>query len=397
MIRKMEKGQSMILITALLLAFFAILALVLDGGFLYYMRRNAQNAADAGALAGADDLCKFKLPGQAKTVAENYALDNGVSSASAVVTSYFPTGPGGIVEVTTDINYQTFFARLLNINSSNTPAYAKAGCAPPEGISVMPVAWSCRSPIDPEDGTTQPGCEIIKIEDKNLCTWPDARNEMYIIADSETIVVDTLCKPDGNVDCDSDGDGVDDIVLLSGGDRSWLDLNGGGGGAAELMDWIEGDYEDLFVRPHSWVPVQTGVTASVYDTVHDSILGKQVVMPIFDLFCPEGAPPKTGCPPVHTIEIDGVDDRIIGDDPQDYFHIITFSYWVTTCVESASHKNCPARDVLDEYLKTAGYTGGEINSLQTMEGCFVTGSATGIGGEPGQGIDTGLYVIFLME
>ena len=157
-----------------------------------------------------------------------------------------------------------------------------------------------------------------------------------------------------------------------------------------------GDYEDLFVRPQSWVPAQTGVTASVYDNVHDYIINKRVIMPIFDAYCPDGVPPAPGCI-VHTNPPDEATDLIIGDDPQDYFHIITFSYWVTKCVDSASHKGCPARDVLDDLLKEAGYSGGEINSLQTMEGCFIDGNAIGIGGEPGQGIDTGVYVIFLME
>jgi len=222
---------------------------------------------------------------------------------------------------------------------------------------------------------------------------------MYIIADSEDIEVETLCLPDGNVDCDLDGDGSDDLELLSGGDRSWLDLNAGGGGAAELIDWIEGDYEDLFVRPHSWVPVQTGVTGSVYDAVFDNILNKPVVMPIFDLFCPDGFPPQAGCP-VHAPGEAGATygDLVISSDPQDYFHIITFSFWVTTCVDSAQHGPCPARAHLNTLLQQSGlYTNGEINSLKTMEGCFISGSATGIGGEPGQGIDTGLYVIFLMD
>ena len=63
-IRRLEKGQSLIVVTLLLFAFFAILALVLDGGYTYWMRRNAQNAADAGALTGADTLCKFKYEGE---------------------------------------------------------------------------------------------------------------------------------------------------------------------------------------------------------------------------------------------------------------------------------------------------------------------------------------------
>ena len=394
--RKLERGQSLVLVTALLFAFFAILALVLDGGFLYYMRRNAQNAADSGALAGADDLCKFKIEAQAEAVAVNYALTNGVSSATADATSYFGTSVGGIVEVWTDINYQSFFARLIGLNTTNTPAYAKAGCAPPDGTSVMPVAWSCRDPLGPYPPPYPPPspgteCLVKKVPATTDCTWPAASDKMYIIADSEEIEVETLCESDGGpVDCDLNDDGSIDLELLSGGDRSWLDLNGDGGGAAELIDWIEGDYEDLWVVPHTWVPVQTGVTGSVYDAVADHILDQRVVMPIFDLFCPEGVPPAPGCP-VHA------EDLIYGDDPQDYFHIIALSYWVTTCVDSGPHGPCPGREFLNTQLEAAGYTNGQINSLKTMEGCFVEGNAVGIGGTPGQGIDTGLYTIFLME
>jgi hypothetical protein len=40
---------------------------------------------------------------------------------------------------------------------------------------------------------------------------------------------------------------------------------------------------------------------------------------------------------------------------------------------------------------------GDINSLNSMEGCFLQGTVGGIGGDPGQGIDAGVYVVFLME
>ncbi len=134
----------MVLITAMIFAFFAILALVLDGGILFYMRRNAQNAADAGALAGADYLCKYKDPSNAEVVAENAAFENGVSTVAAAAVW---VGPGGTVDVDTAVNYQSFFARVLGFNSVDPPAHAKAGCAPPgEGIGVLPVAWSCRPP-----------------------------------------------------------------------------------------------------------------------------------------------------------------------------------------------------------------------------------------------------------
>ena len=70
---------------------------------------------------------------------------------------------------------------------------------------------------------------------------------------------------------------------------------------------------------------------------------------------------------------------------------------MTTCVDSASHNGCPVREVLDDLLNLAGWKNGDINSLKTMEGCFVEGAVPGIGGEPGQGIDVGLYNVFLME
>jgi uncharacterized membrane protein len=48
-----ESGQFLVMLAVMLLALLAMLALVLDGGTLYLRRREAQNAADAGALAGA--------------------------------------------------------------------------------------------------------------------------------------------------------------------------------------------------------------------------------------------------------------------------------------------------------------------------------------------------------
>jgi len=399
MFRKMEKGQSMVLITALIFAFFAILALVLDGGFLYYMRRNAQNAADAGALAGADYLCKFKDTNQASNVAQSTAFDNNVTTA---VASAVWVDPGGYVEVNTTINYQSFFARLLNINSVDPPAYAKAGCAPPEGVGVMPVAWSCKAPIG--EGPPPEECEILYMDDQDLvpplpqdgvCTWGE--DPMYIIADSDTIGDDVVCDDplgpigEGGVDCDLDDNGVNDIDLLGGGDRSWLDLNGDGGGANELKAWIRGDYENLTVRIHNWVPVQTGNIGSAYQTVQE-ILFEDVVVPVFNAVHPGGPPPEDWPHP---------EDDVIGDEPHDYYHISSFSYWRSTCVDAGPYPQggdtCPAREALNDILEEAGWSNGDIISMNTIEGCFLEGYVGGIGGQPGQGIDAGVYTVFLME
>lgn len=392
--KKTEAGQSLVMVTLMLLAFLAMLALILDGGMTYWQRRNAQNAADAGALAGAEVLCHTEDVSQAQNAALDYAINrNGASTATA---SAAWLDPGGMVTVQTNINFQTFFARIFGMDAIDAPGYAKSGCAPPAGVGVMPVAWSCKAPIGQPPPVTE--CILEYMDDwqqpnpDNQCIWGD--DPMYIIADSNTIDVDILCQdppnsglPSGTIDCDLDGDNVNDVNILSGGARSWLDLNGGGGGASELKDWVEGDYEGLSIAPHHWVPVQNGVTGSVYDTVHDHILQKDVVIPVFDLIHP-GGPPAS---------VPHGQDIIVGNESHDYFHLITFAFWRTTCVESGSHKKCDARDALDDILDQAGWSNGKIKSLMTMEGCFVKGSVGGIGGEPGQGVDAGVYTVFLME
>lgn len=397
----------MVVAAVMMLAFLALLALVLDGGFTYWQRRNAQNAADSGALAGADWLCKYKDTVASEDIAEEYAIDrNGATTATAYAEiANGGAGPGGTVEVWANINFKSFFGRVLGLDFIDAPGYAKAGCGPPQGVAVMPVAWSCKAPVGV---TPDPySCELDQVPEGDLpCSFAEG-DSMYIIADSDTITDDILCMnppnsgtPAGTVDCDLDDDGEDDAILLGGGDRSWLDLNGGGGGAAELIDWIQGDYAGLWVGPHYWVPVQTGVTGSVYDAVFDDILNKRVVMPIFDDFCPGGPPPQGGaCSALHTA-LDGPDfiaDTVISNDPQDYYHIKAFSYWVTTCVESGGHGPCPVNLWLRDRLAALGWSNGDINSLKTMEGCFVSGNVPGLGGEPDEGIDTGIYTVFLME
>lgn len=396
MINKMEKGQSMVLITGLLFAFFAILALVLDGGFLYYMRRNAQNAADAGALAGADDLCKFKDTGKAVGVAESTALDNGVYTALANATL---ANPGGYVEVNTTIEYQSFFARLLNLNTAYPPAYAKAGCAPPgAGVGVLPVAWSCRPPNAGEQSDSD-DCTLHYMNGDE-CSLDD--DPMYIVVDSDTIEEDIYCQDPPNsgqpdpeyLDCDFDNDGVNDITPLSGGNRSWLNLDGsqnlpcGGGGADELNCWIDNGFPGTIV-PHTWIAGSTGAKTAVYQTVHDYLHG-EFIIPVFNDLCPEGLPNEK-CPG----QMHDEDKIVVLNGSADYFHIISFSYFHIECVNAspfplASEPSCDVHD----YLENQGVL---KDNVKTIEGCFVEGFANSIGGDPGQGIDAGVYTIFLME
>jgi len=55
-LRRGKRAQSLVIVALSATVLFGIIALGLDGGRLYFERRDVQNAADAGALAGAQEL-----------------------------------------------------------------------------------------------------------------------------------------------------------------------------------------------------------------------------------------------------------------------------------------------------------------------------------------------------
>src|SRR5207248_955717 len=55
-LRKGKRAQSLVIVALSATALFGIIALGLDAGRLYFQRRDVQNAADAGALAGEQEL-----------------------------------------------------------------------------------------------------------------------------------------------------------------------------------------------------------------------------------------------------------------------------------------------------------------------------------------------------
>ncbi len=52
-----ENGQTLIWVALGMIALMALVALAIDGANIYATRRQMQNAADSGALAGARELC----------------------------------------------------------------------------------------------------------------------------------------------------------------------------------------------------------------------------------------------------------------------------------------------------------------------------------------------------
>ena len=172
-----ERGAILVQVGLALIVLLAFSAFVIDYGVLWVSRGQAQNAADAAALAGAvalsyDDPNDRTDAGAAKRNALNVALAHNVWGQPPTVTMAditFPPCPDDGSNSCIRVNVfrpglPTFFARLAGVNTQNTraTATAKAGygnatdCLKPfavadrwdERLPLPVVPWSQASTFD---------------------------------------------------------------------------------------------------------------------------------------------------------------------------------------------------------------------------------------------------------
>jgi Flp pilus assembly protein TadG len=112
-IRRRKRGQSLVIVALSATALFGIIALGLDAGRLYFQRRDVQNAADAGALAGAQELLPpdgnpgttNAMIAKANCQAALYAIQGvlGTPTDACGTAAYFPNGSGFITETASNV------------------------------------------------------------------------------------------------------------------------------------------------------------------------------------------------------------------------------------------------------------------------------------------------------
>jgi len=154
--RNPQSGQSMVLVGLLLVILIGMLALVLDGGYAYLQRRGAQTAADAGALAGARQLCRTGDTTLAIQAALDYAITrNRALEADVAIVD-------GEVQVTTRIPFPTFFGRVFGRASITASAIAAANCFPPgRATGILPIAWNCPPDETYTDADGNVNCDML--------------------------------------------------------------------------------------------------------------------------------------------------------------------------------------------------------------------------------------------
>jgi len=127
---KNEDGQVLVLTAILLAVLLGFAALTIDIGMVYITKTKLQNAADAAALAGAQDLPNSSIDtltanDTAESTARNYAEQNGVPALETKPTPSYNGDPTKIEVICTKTVSYTF-ARVLGFTQAEVSARAIA-------------------------------------------------------------------------------------------------------------------------------------------------------------------------------------------------------------------------------------------------------------------------------
>jgi Flp pilus assembly protein TadG len=364
-----ERGQVLVLFSLMLVVFIGVLALVLDGGMGYLYRRQAQNAADAGALAAASIYCGNTFnAAMARTEAERYATVHN-RATSALVTIDTVTKE---IRVTASVEGDTFFGSIFNIDRMNATASASARCfTPVYGKGMLPMAYFCQ---DYKPGSQSKDCGVA-FGEGNEVVFGNSE------PDSKDCGITINCV-------DLNGDGITDNFYDS-SSRGWIDLSGDGD---QIKSVIANGYNGPAVYPKLWVKESSGAMTVAFSEIQTLLTNAKAgspprnyvefYVPVFDKFCADWPDTINKC-------LQPGDDVRAKTGKGDFYRIAGVAKFRVTCVRDDNKDVCPIA------LK-AGYT-QENNKVKTIEGYFVTDAdesdlELGTGG-----VDFGLYLIRLSK
>ncbi len=216
-----ERGQALVLVALMAIALVAFVGLALDGAQLFEHRRVMQNAADAGAMAGAYGLGNAMAGAVIAGQVQSYTVGGGGigNRADAWDGVYLPSGNNiktasyapddNCVRVTTYVTFPTYFIGIIGFDALDTSARATA-CTGPIATTSSPL-------------------------------WP--------------IVVMTPTVPwvyDQNVNLYFDSS-TGNSNTYSPGTFGWIDFNGNTNLPNELDNWITNTYTGSYFV-HAWDP-----------------------------------------------------------------------------------------------------------------------------------------------
>ena len=253
-----DRGQATVLTLVFLVVLLGMAALTLDVGSWYRADRATQSTADAAALAGAQALPEN--PGQATTLAQQYATSNGgLGSGSVAVTTKIVNND--TITVTVKRTAPGFFSKIFGLRSVKVGSTAVARA---EGVTsvkyVAPITVHYKHPLLNCVGpSSNPRC-----------------NPTFGV--DTTLDLEDLHKSGGG-----SGAGAFGLLNLNYGDPS------GNVGAGTLADWLVHGYQNYLPIGKYYSAPSANFNNSQFVAAMNQVVGKEVLFPVYRLLTGPGS------------------------------------------------------------------------------------------------------------
>jgi Flp pilus assembly protein TadG len=244
-----DRGQVIVFVAAILIVILGMAALVIDGGAWRHAQRHLQTAADAAALAGAQNLPTDQAG--ATSMAVSYAQTNYAGIPAPAVT--FPDS--GTIDVAAQTTAPGILAKIYGaaFGTVTVRAHARAQVSVPLTLkNVAPVAVKDTVAC----AATNPGCYGQTV----TLTFDESQ-----VASSTIGLIDLTCHSTASTACGSSS----------------------GIGGSQLQGWIEDGYPDP-LPSGEWYGVKTGETVGPVKHGFDNMVGTPLFFPVFDQIANSG-------------------------------------------------------------------------------------------------------------
>jgi Flp pilus assembly protein TadG len=242
--REHERGSVLAITAVAMLPLMMMAAVVVDGGQTYLQRQKVQTAAEATAIAAAQNWART---GASCSAGAMTLADANAGPTSSPVCSTTGTRTGGVTTVRVGRRADTIFGGLLRRTAPTMTATASAAVGAPNGISgLRPIALCINNPA--------------------VQTW---RNSGF----SSTAVIRTYFEgSSGGVSGTSCGSAVP-------GNWAVLDYAGGSSSNSTTRDWVVNGYPGVVTVP-STVWGNPGIVSGSIGL--ETLVGTTMIVPIFD-------------------------------------------------------------------------------------------------------------------
>ena len=245
-----DSGQVVVFVVVLLTVLLGMAALVIDGGSWWQSQRHLQTAADAGALAGAQNLPTDQSGATANAI--SFAQQNFAGLAAPTVT--FPSA--GEIDVGAVTTAPGFLAKVFGaaFGEVTVRAHARAAVGVPELLqNVAPVAVKASAAC----AVTDPGCYGQRV----TLSFEESQ-----VASSTIGLINLTCHSTASTACGSSS----------------------GIGGSQLKDWIDNGY-DQPLPAGQWYGVKTGETVGPVRQGFTDRVGVPLFFPVFDQTASSGS------------------------------------------------------------------------------------------------------------